>query len=65
MGLPVPASHAVVGQVEALHILAKAGGTQSAGALEQTLVELATVVSDPTPKLILADVLEAITDPGA
>ena len=41
------------------------GGTQSAGALEQTLVELATVVSDPTPKLILADELEAITEPGA
>jgi dsDNA-specific endonuclease/ATPase MutS2 len=48
-----------------LHILAKAGGTQSAGALEQTLVELADVVSDPTPKLILADELEAITEPGA
>ena len=65
MGLPVPARHAVVGQVQALHILAKAGGTQSAGALEQTLVELASVVSDPTPKLILADELEAITEPGA
>ena len=65
MGLPVPANHARVGQVEALHILAKAGGTQSAGALEQTLVELANVVSDPTPKLILADELEAITEPGA
>jgi DNA mismatch repair protein MutS2 len=65
MGLPVPAKRAVVGQVEALHILAKAGGTQSAGALEQTLVELANVVSDPTPKLILADELEAITEPGA
>jgi len=65
MGLPVPASSARVGKVDALHILAKAGGTQSAGALEQTLVELATVVSDPTPKLILADELEAITEPGA
>ena len=65
MGLPVPAKSAIVGQVEALHILAKAGGTQSAGALEQTLVELANVVSDPTPKLILADELEAITEPGA
>lgn len=65
MGLPVPAKHARIGKVEALHILAKAGGTQSAGALEQTLVELATVVSDPTPKLILADELEAITEPGA
>jgi len=65
MGLPVPAQSARIGHVEALHILAKAGGTQSAGALEQTLVELATVVSDPTPKLILADELEAITEPGA
>ena len=65
MGLPVPADAARVGKVDALHILAKAGGTQSAGALEQTLVELASVVSDPTPKLILADELEAITEPGA
>lgn len=65
MGLPVPASDARVGKVDALHILAKAGGTQSAGALEQTLMELASVVSDPTPKLILADELEAITEPGA
>ena len=65
MGLPVPADSARVGGVESLHILAKAGGTQSAGALEQTLVELADVVSDPTPKLILADELEAITEPGA
>lgn len=65
MGLPVPARAAKVGRVDAMHILAKAGGTQSAGALEQTLVELANVVSDPTPKLILADELEAITEPGA
>lgn len=65
MGLPVPALSAKVGRVDALHILAKAGGTQSAGALEQTLVELADVVSDPAPKLILADELEAITEPGA
>jgi hypothetical protein len=65
MGLPVPARSARVGLVESLHILAKAGGTQSAGALEQTLVELADVVSNPSAKLILADELEAITEPGA
>jgi DNA mismatch repair protein MutS2 len=65
MGLPVPADAAVVGRVERLEVLAKAGGTQSAGALEQTLVDLATVVSDPASKLILADELEAITEPGA
>jgi len=65
MGLPVPAQHAEIGRVEALHVLAKSGGTQSAGALETTLVDLANVVSNAQPKLILADELEAITEPGA
>ena len=65
MGLPVPAQSAFVGRVEALHVLAKSNGTQSAGALETTLVDLAQVVSHPQPKLILADELEAITEPGA
>ena len=65
MGLPVPATHAFVGRIEALHVLAKSSGTQSAGALETTLVDLANVVSNDQPKLILADELEAITEPGA
>ena len=65
MGLPVPAKHAFIGRVEALHVLAKSSGTQSAGALETTLVDLANVVSNDQPKLILADELEAITEPGA
>ena len=65
MGLRVPAEHALIGRVEALHVLAKSSGTQSAGALETTLVDLAQVVSNTQPKLILADELEAITEPGA
>ena len=65
MGLPVPAKSAKIGQIESLHVLAKAGGTQSAGALEQTLLQLAEVVSNDDSKLILADELEAITEPGA
>ena len=65
MGLPVPAKSARVGRIESLHVLAKAGGTQSAGALEQTLLQLAEVVSNNNSKLILADELEAITEPGA
>ena len=65
MGLPVPAKEAKVGRIESLHVLAKAGGTQSAGALEQTLLQLAEVVSNTNSKLILADELEAITEPGA
>ena len=55
----------LIGRVEALHVLAKSSGTQSAGALETTLVDLAQVVSNTQPKLILADELEAITEPGA
>ena len=65
MGLPVPAKSARIGRIESLHVLAKAGGTQSAGALEQTLLQLADVVSNTNSKLILADELEAITEPGA
>ena len=65
MGLPIPAKSAKVGRIESLHVLAKAGGTQSAGALEQTLLQLAEVVSNDNSKLILADELEAITEPGA
>ena len=65
MGLPVPAKSAKVGHIESLHVLAKAGGTQSAGALEQTLLQLAEVVSNDDSNLILADELEAITEPGA
>ena len=65
MGLPVPAKSAKVGRIESIHVLAKAGGTQSAGALEQTLLQLAEVVSNTDSKLILADELEAITEPGA
>ncbi len=65
MGLSVPAKEAKVGIVNSMHILAKAGGTQSAGALEQTLYELAEVASCKDSKFILADELEAITEPGA
>ena len=65
MGLTVPATKAKIGIVNSMHILAKAGGTQSAGALEQTLCELAEVASCTDSKFILADELEAITEPGA
>ena len=65
MGLPVPANMLLLVALKPLHVLAKSSGTQSAGALETTLVDLANVVSNTQPKLILADELEAITEPGA
>ncbi len=64
-GLPVPASQAYVGLLDELHILAKVSGTQSAGALERTLKKLAEVLVSDNRKVILADELEAITEPGA
>ena len=64
-GLPVPASNARIGLLDELHILAKVTGTQSAGALERTLKKLADVLVSSQRKIILADELEAITEPGA
>ena len=40
-------------------------GTQSAGALERTLVRLAKVFGSKDTKFVLADELEAITEPDA
>ncbi len=64
-GLPVPASSAKISLVDEIHILAKVNGTQSAGALERTLLRLADVFVSESQKLVLADELEAITEPGA
>jgi hypothetical protein len=64
-GLPVPASEARIGLLDEIHMLAKVSGTQSAGALERTLKRLAEVLVSPKRKLVLADELEAITEPGS
>lgn len=64
-GLPVPGTSVRLGLCQRLHVMAKASSTQSAGALERTLKELAHVVCDPETKMLLADELEAITEPGA
>ena len=64
-GLPVPGSRVRLGLCHRLHLMAKASSTQSAGALERTLKLLVEVVCDPESKVLLADELEAITEPGA
>ena len=64
-GLPIPASEAKVGLLDEIHMLAKVSGTQSAGALERTLRRLAEILVSNERKLILADELEAITEPGS
>ncbi len=64
-GLPVPADQAVVSLADEIHLLAKVTGTQSAGALERTLMGLSRIVISSKKKFILADELEAITEPEA
>ena len=64
-GLAVPALSAKVGLLDEIHLLAKVTGTQSAGALERTLIRLAEVFISEKRKLVLADELEAITEPEA
>lgn len=64
-GLPVPCDEAVISLAEEIHIMSKVTGTQSAGALERTLIKLATIVGSSSSKFVLADELEAITEPEA
>ena len=64
-GLPIPASESKIGLLDEIHMLAKVSGTQSAGALERTLRRLAEILVSNKRKLILADELEAITEPGS
>ena len=45
--------------------MSKVIGTQSAGALERTLIGLASIVDSDSRKFVLADELEAITEPEA
>tara|TARA_Y100001978_G_scaffold203192_1_gene227338 strand:- start:28396 stop:30405 length:2010 start_codon:yes stop_codon:yes gene_type:complete len=64
-GLPVPADLARVSLAQEIHVMSKVTGTQSAGALERTLVRLAKVFGSKDTKFVLADELEAITEPDA
>lgn len=64
MGLPVPASECRVSIFEELYFFAKSSGTLSAGAFESTMRKLSAVATEKR-KLVLADEMEAITEPGA
>lgn len=64
MGFPVPAENAGVGVVDGLYYFAKSRGTLDAGAFETTLRQFSSLASSGN-ELVLADELEAITEPGA
>ena len=64
MGLPVPASFCRLSLVEEFYYFSKSRGTLSAGAFETAMKKFA-IVENQKKKLVLADELESITEPGA
>ncbi|WP_148706145.1 MutS-related protein [Methanosarcina siciliae] len=64
MGFPVPAKELELGPVEEFYHFGKSKGTLDAGAFETTLKQF-SVLSEASGKLVLADELESITEPGA
>jgi len=64
MGLPVPAMSCRIGLFPELYYFSKSRGTLSAGAFETAMRKFA-VVENEKRKVVLADELEAITEPGA
>ena len=64
MGLPVPAESCRMSLFEELYYFSKSRGTLSAGAFETAMRKFA-VVENEKRKLVLADELESITEPGA
>jgi dsDNA-specific endonuclease/ATPase MutS2 len=64
MGFPVPAKEIQIGYVEEFYYFGKSKGTLDAGAFETTLRQF-SVLSEAAGKLVLADELESITEPGA
>jgi len=64
MGLPVPARQCRMSLFQEVYYFSKSRGTLSAGAFE-TAMRKFSVVENQKRKLVLADELEAITEPGA
>lgn len=64
MGLPAPARNCRLSLFQEMYYFSKSRGTLSAGAFETAMKKFA-VVENQKRKLVLADELEAITEPGA
>jgi hypothetical protein len=64
MGLPVPAQACRLSLFEEFYYFSKSRGTLSAGAFETAMKKFA-VVENEKRKIVLADELESITEPGA
>ncbi len=64
MGFPVPAKECDVGLAEEFYYFGKSKGTMDAGAFESTIKDFAAV-ANKNAKIVLADEMESITEPGA
>jgi len=64
MGFPVPAEHCELGLVEEFYYFGKSRGTMDAGAFESTIRNF-SAVANRMSKIVLADEMESITEPGA
>ncbi|MHA2223743.1 MAG: MutS-related protein [Candidatus Hodarchaeales archaeon] len=65
MGLPIPCIRAKLGGFEELHYYRKSSGQMDAGAFESTLHTLSKMIMSPHSRLVLADEMESISEPGA
>ncbi len=64
MGFPVPAKECELGLVEEFYYFGKSRGTMDAGAFESAIKAFSAVANEKS-KLVLADEMESITEPGA
>ncbi|MCK4848064.1 MAG: hypothetical protein KAT16_03480, partial [Candidatus Heimdallarchaeota archaeon] len=65
MGFPVPCEYAIIGGFKELHYYRKSSGHMNAGAFESTLRTLSKMILSPNSRLVLADEMESISEPGA
>ena len=65
MGLPIPCKKASLGGFEELHYYRKASGQMDAGAFETTLQTLSQMIMSANSRLVLADEMESMSEPGA
>ncbi|MHA1227832.1 MAG: MutS-related protein [Candidatus Hodarchaeales archaeon] len=65
MGLPIPCKKAIIGGFKEFHYYRKSSGQMDAGAFETTLKTLSRMIMSPKSRLVLADEMESISEPGA
>ena len=65
MGLPIPCREGIIGGFNELHYYRKSSGQIDAGAFESTLKTLSNMIMSPNSRLVLADEMESISEPGA